>query len=195
MLELSRRDSKPAFGKNKSILESPTTKEASTAMSPWHPTNQRCWFHASHESANSAGISRLSPYEALYSHRMQNGPRPPQLFFREPSARHGNRVGDLRESQTLSHSSPRRRDIGLLHVTSFILGSSETTWPTHLVLAVVWDKIKGGSTNKEHCSLKKPNNAQGSGAIPGVCIFRRSRLSGEFLRLSGDSGKRSCLFD
>ena len=30
------------------------------------PTNQRWWFHASHESAHNAGIScRISPYEAL----------------------------------------------------------------------------------------------------------------------------------
>ena len=36
-------------------------------MSPLHPTNQRSWFHASHESVQSAGIScRLSPYKALY---------------------------------------------------------------------------------------------------------------------------------
>jgi len=41
-------------------------REASTATSPLHPTNQRGWFHASHESAHTAGRScRLSPYEAL----------------------------------------------------------------------------------------------------------------------------------
>jgi len=44
-------------------LESFSGREASLL----HFTNQRCWFHASHESAHSAGIScRLSPYEALY---------------------------------------------------------------------------------------------------------------------------------
>ena len=46
--------------------ESLTGKEASTATSSLHPTDQRCWFHASHQSAHSAGTScRLSPFEAL----------------------------------------------------------------------------------------------------------------------------------
>ena len=37
--------------------ESLTGREASTATSHAHPTNQRSWFHASHESAHTAGIS------------------------------------------------------------------------------------------------------------------------------------------
>jgi len=46
--------------------ESLTGREASTATSPFHPTNQRCWFHASHQSAHAAGKGfRLSTYEAL----------------------------------------------------------------------------------------------------------------------------------
>jgi len=47
-------------------VESLTGREASTATSPLHPTNQRCCFHASHESAHTARIScRVSFYEAL----------------------------------------------------------------------------------------------------------------------------------
>jgi len=47
--------------------ESLTGREASTATSPLHPTNQRCWFHASLEPAHTAGVGcRLSPNEALY---------------------------------------------------------------------------------------------------------------------------------
>jgi len=49
-----------------SVLESLAGREAAAATSPLHPINQRCWFHGSHESAHSAGLScRLSPYEAL----------------------------------------------------------------------------------------------------------------------------------
>jgi len=53
-------------------LETLTGKEASTATSPLHYTNQRRWFHA-HKSAHTAGIScRLSPYEALYLRPIEN---------------------------------------------------------------------------------------------------------------------------
>jgi len=38
-------------------VEGLTGREASTAASSLHPTNQLCWFHASHQSAHSAGTS------------------------------------------------------------------------------------------------------------------------------------------
>ena len=45
----------------------PLRGDASTTMSPLHPTNQRGWFRVSHESAYSAGICcRLSPCEVLH---------------------------------------------------------------------------------------------------------------------------------
>jgi len=44
-----------------------TGREASVATSSLHLTNQRCWFHASHESSHTAGIGRrLSPVDALF---------------------------------------------------------------------------------------------------------------------------------
>ena len=46
-------------------LENLTGREVSTVTSPLHPTNPRCWFHASHQSALTAGISCLCPYQAL----------------------------------------------------------------------------------------------------------------------------------
>jgi len=49
---------------SRTSLESLAGRETSTATSPLHPTNQRCWFHASHESAHSAGIS-CSSLQAL----------------------------------------------------------------------------------------------------------------------------------
>jgi len=50
------------------IIESLAGRETSTATLPMHPTNQRCWFQASHESAHSAGISCCpSPNETLYA--------------------------------------------------------------------------------------------------------------------------------
>jgi len=48
------------------IVWSLTGREASTATTPLHPTNQRCWFHASHQSAHFAGMFCISPYVALY---------------------------------------------------------------------------------------------------------------------------------
>jgi len=55
--------------KKRRALESLTGKDASNATSPLQPTNQRCWFQASNESACNAGISyRLSPYEAFRGH-------------------------------------------------------------------------------------------------------------------------------
>jgi len=50
-----------------SALQSLTGRKASTVTSPLHPTNQRYWFHVSHESAHTAGIScHLSPFEVLW---------------------------------------------------------------------------------------------------------------------------------
>jgi len=34
-------------------------------LPPSHPTNQRCWFHASHESAHTAGIRGRSLREPI----------------------------------------------------------------------------------------------------------------------------------
>jgi len=43
------------------VVESLVERDASTATSPLHPTNQRYGYHASHQSAHTAGIScRLS---------------------------------------------------------------------------------------------------------------------------------------
>jgi len=62
----TRHDTYDSINPNSISLESFIGREASTATSPLHPTNQRCWFHASYESALSAGRSCcLSPYEAL----------------------------------------------------------------------------------------------------------------------------------
>jgi len=43
------------------LLERLTGREASTAASSLHPTNPRCWFHASYESVLSAGIVASLP--------------------------------------------------------------------------------------------------------------------------------------
>jgi len=57
------------------LLESLTAREASTDTPPLHPTKHCCWFHASHESAHSAGmrcppsLSRLSMCDFHSQHR------------------------------------------------------------------------------------------------------------------------------
>ena len=46
------------------LVENLARREASTAI---HPTNQRCWSHAFHESEHTAGTScRLFPFKELY---------------------------------------------------------------------------------------------------------------------------------
>ena len=53
-------------------LECFTMRGASTATSPLHSTNQRRWFHASHQSAHNAGITRrFPPYETLVTYLLK----------------------------------------------------------------------------------------------------------------------------
>jgi len=66
-------------------VESLRVREASTVMSPLHPTNQRGWFQASHESAHTAGMSVASVSSRLSSLAAR-------LLFKKVPAMHASQI-------------------------------------------------------------------------------------------------------